>query len=128
MTNKVEVEVIDPKDFERRCKRENFKRKVKESIHKTFVWIVDNKEFLVIAIPAIATVVKGTSKIVTKISNNIAIEQEKKIKASRIYDRSLGKYVELKRPLKNSDMKTILERRDDGEKLSNILMDMDLVK
>lgn len=128
MTKKVEVEVIDPKDFERRCKRENFKRKVKESIHKTFVWIVDNKEFLVIAIPAIATVVKGTSKIVTKISNNIAIEQEKKIKASRIYDRSLGKYVELKRPLKNSDMKTILERRDDGEKLSNILMDMDLVK
>lgn len=128
MTKKADVEVIDVKDFERRCKRENFKRKVKNSIHKTFVWIVDNKEFLVIAIPAVATVVKGTSKIVTKISNNIAIAQEKKIKSMRVYDRSLGKYIELKRPLKNSDMKVILERRDEGERLSNILMDMNLVK
>lgn len=128
MTKKVEVEVIDVKDFEKRCKRENFKRKVKNSIHKTFVWIVDNKEFLVIAIPAVATVVKGTSKIVTKISNNIAIAQEKKIKSMRVYDRSLGKYIELNRPLKNSDMKVILERRDEGERLSNILMDMNLVK
>ena len=128
MSKKVNAEVIDVKAFERKCKRENFKRKVKENIHKTVIWINDNKEFLVIAIPAAATVVSGTYKIVRKVSNNIAIAQQQRIKDMRIYDRSLGKYVELKRPLTNSDMKVILERRENGERLSNILMDLCLIK
>ena len=128
MSKKVNAEVIDVKAFERKCKRKNFKRKVKENIHKTVIWINDNKEFLVIAIPAAATVVSGTYKIVRKVSNNIAIAQQQRIKDMRIYDRSLGKYVELKRPLRNSDMKVILERRENGERLSNILMDLCLIK
>ena len=54
--------------------------------------------------------------------------QEKKIKDLKIYDRSMGKYLDLKRPLNQNDMKIVLERRDNGERLSNILMDMNLLK
>ena len=125
---KVKAEVINSKSFERKAKRERFKRKVKEKIQETIYWINDNKEFLIIVIPAASAVLTGGFKVIKSISRNIALAQEKKIKDMRIYDRSMGKYVELKRPLNNSDMKTILERRENGEKLSNILMDLKLVK
>lgn len=125
---KVKAEVINSKSFERKAKRERFKRKVKEKIQETIYWINDNKEFLIIAIPAASAVLTGGFKVIKAISRNIALAQEKRIKDMRIYDRSMGKYIELKRPLNNSDMKTILERRENGEKLSSILMDLKLVK
>ena len=121
-------DTINVKYFKRKCKIERFKRKVKEKVHNTIVWIDNNKEYLVIIVPAVASVVGGIVKIGKSISKNIALEQEKKMKDTRIYDRSLGKYIELKRPLNNKDMQIILERKDSGEKLSSILMDLDLIK
>ena len=125
---KVEAEVISTKSFERKCKREQFKRKVKEKVQETIYWINDNKEFLIIVIPAASAILTGGFKVIKSLSRNIALAQEKRIKDMRIYDRSMGKYIELRRPLKNNDMKTILERRENGEKLSNILMDLNLIK
>ena len=125
---KVEAEVINTKSFERKCKREQFKRKVKAKIQEVIYWIDENKEFLIIVIPAASAILTGGFKVIKSLSRNVALAQEKRIKDMRIYDRSMGKYVELKRPLKNSDMKTILERRENGEKLSSILMDLNLIK
>ena len=122
------AEAISTKSFERRCKRERFRRKVKEKVQETIYWINENKEFLIIVVPAASAILTGGFKVVRSLSRNIALAQEKRIKNMRIYDRSMGKYIELKRPLKNSDMKTILERRENGEKLSNILMDLNLIK
>ena len=125
---KVKAEVVNVKSFERKCKREQFKRKVKEKIQYTIYWINDNKELLIVVVPAVCVVLKGGFKMIKSVSRNIALAQEKHIKDMRVYDRSLGKYIELKRPLKNSDMQIILERRENGEKLSNILMDLNLIK
>lgn len=121
----VDVEV---KTKSKKQKFEELKRRAKNKFNYCLNWISYNKEALIIIIPATITVFKGTTKVIRTVSRNIALKQEKRIKDTRIYDRSMGKYIELKRALKNSDMKTILERRDNGEKLSNILMDMDLIK
>ena len=125
---KVEAEVIDVKSLEKKVKKERFKRKVKEKVQNTIYWINENKEFLIIVVPAASAILGGGFKVIRSISRNVALAQEKRIKDMRIYDRSMGKYIELKRPLKNADMKTILERRENGEKLSNILMDLKLIK
>lgn len=119
---------INVKKLERKIKIRNFTNKVKEKVHDTYVWLDDNKEYLIVIIPAVMTVVEGGLRLSRSISRNIANKQEQKMKDMYIYDRSLGKYVELKKPLSNSDMKTILDRRENGEKLSNILIDLNLIK
>lgn len=122
---KPKVEVIDAdKQFRREQRKKEFKRKVDETIN----WVRENKEVLVLIIPAAVTITKGSLRVVNSISRNVALMQEKRIKDLKIYDRSLGRYLDLKRPLTQNDMKTVLERKDNGEKLSNILMDMNLLK
>lgn len=112
------------KQFRKEKRKKEFKRKVNEALY----WIKENKEVLIIVIPAAVTVTKWSLRVVNSLSRNIALMQEKKIKDLKIYDRSMGKYLDLKRPLNQNDMKIVLERRDNGEKLSNILIDMDLLK
>ena len=122
---KKKVEVIDAdKQLRKEKRKKEFKRKVNNVVY----WINENKEFLIIAIPAGVTLVNGSFKLIRSISRNVALVQEKRIKDLRIYDHSMGKYLELKRPLTQEDMKTVLARRDNGEKLSNVLMDMQLLK
>lgn len=121
-------ETINIESFKRKCKVTNFKRKVKEKVHNTVVWMEDNKEMLIIVVPAAASVVGGLFKLAKSVSHNVSVKQEQRYKDTHIYDRSLGRYVELKRPLSNKDMQVILDRKDNGEKLSSILMDLNLIK
>lgn len=121
-------EKIEQKKVEMSFKRDNFKRDAKKTFWTVTYWLKDNYDVLLLVVPAGLGAIKCGSKIINGISRNIALAQEKRIKDLRIYDRSLGKYIELKRPLKQSDMKTIFERRENGEKLSSILMDLRLMK
>lgn len=115
-------------DMEKEIRKAQRRREIKNKVNDAMNWINHNKEVLVIVIPAGIALFNGTVKFGRSISRNIALHQEKQIKELKIYDRSLGRYIDLKRPLKHSDMKTILERKENGERLANILMDMDLVK
>lgn len=124
----MEKQEINVKSFQRKCKIENFKRKVKEKVNETVVWVNDNKEVLVIVVPAAASVIGGLIRLAKSVSHNVSVKQEQKYKDTHIYDRSLGRYVELRRPLSNKDMQVILDRKDNGEKLSSILMDLNLIK
>ena len=122
---KPKVEVIDAdKQFRKEKRKKEFKRKVNEALY----WINENKEVLVIVIPAALTIAKMGTSLVKSLLKIVELSQEKKIKDLKIYDRSMGKYLDLKRPLTQKDMKIVLERRENGEKLSNILMDMNLLK
>ena len=112
------------KQFRKEQRKKEFKRKVNEALD----WIKDNKEVLVIVIPAALALTKEGVKVIKYLSKNVALIQEKRIKDLKIYDRSMGRYLDLKRPLNQNDMKIVLERRDNGEKLSNILMDLGLLK
>lgn len=120
--------VVNIDDFKKEQQKRERKEKVQRKIKDGLYWIENNKEIISLAIPAVVVTVKGGTKIVNGVSKNIRLHQEKVDKEMRIYDRSLGKHIYLKRPLKNADMRAILERRENGEKLSNILMDMNLMK
>lgn len=104
------------------------KKKFKEKCAKTLIFVKENYDVLIIVIPAATAITGGLLKLGQKIFRNIAITRDKRIKDTRIYDRSLGKYLELKRPLNNNDFKQILARKENGEKLSYILMDLKLIK
>lgn len=120
--------VVNINDFKKEEKKRERKEKFRRTICDGLLWVDKNKEIISLAIPVAVVTVKGGTKIVSGISRNIRLHQEKVDKERRIYDRSLGKHIYLKRSLTNADMRTILERKEDGEKLSSILMDMNLIK
>ena len=119
---------IDIVDFKKEEKRRERKERFNKKVNITANWIRNNKETLAIVIPVVGVSIKGTAKIIKGISKNVALSQEKQLKEKFIYDRSLGKYLELKKPLTNAQMKSILERKDNGEKLGSILQNMNLLK
>lgn len=124
----VKTEVIDSKKLERAYKRRHFKEECKRKFKNTWEWCKQNPYYGTLIVTGVCGAVKGVTSFGKSISRNIALHQETKMRDNRIFDRSLGKYLELKRPLKQSDMSKILERKDQGEKLSNILMNMNLLK
>lgn len=63
-----------------------------------------------------------------KSANRKAIAIDKKSKEYYCYDRSVGNYWELKRKLSNSEWLVINQRKSCGEKLADILADMNLLK
>lgn len=115
------------KSLKKKLKREK-KEWFNDKLNKTTKWIGDNKETIAVVAPVVIAGVSGSTKIVKGISKHAALNKEKQLKERFIYDRSLGKYLELKKPLNNSQLKTILDRKENGEKLGVILQNMNLLK
>lgn len=115
--------------------KENFKKKAQEAKKKAADdiwyaanWCRENKE-LTIALSTVGVVaIKGATKIATGIIRHANLRQERYNKDNYIFDRSINRWVELRRPLKESDYREILEARERGERLGDVLLRMDLVK
>lgn len=122
------MNTVDINDFKKEQKKRERKEWFNNKLNNTANWIRNNKETLAVVIPVVIAGASGTTKIVKGISKNIALKQEKELKEKFIYDRSLGRYLELKKPLSSTQLKTILERKENGEKLSSILTNMNLLK
>ena len=122
------MSIIDLKDLEKEKRRNERKQEFERKVREVGQWVSNNKDVLLITLPVAGVVLKNGTKLVKGIHRSSILRQEKNMKERMIFDRSLGKYLELKRPLKNADMKAILARRDNGEKLSSILLDMNLLK
>lgn len=106
-------------------KFDKFKRNLKYKLKDAKDWVINNKETLVVAVPAAIGGISTITKVVGKSVNN---HQEKQMKDRYIYDRSLGRYVELKRKLNQKDLANISKRKQNGERVTDILLDMNLVK
>lgn len=65
---------------------------------------------------------------INKARINRRLEKIERNKDLRIYDRSLGCFLQLKRKLSGKELATINERKINGEHLVNILSDMKLLK
>lgn len=87
-----------------------------------------NKDVIIALTPIVIGVVAGVTKVTTKALNAYSVNREISFKERTIYDRSLGRYVELRRPLTSNEALIIEERRMDGEKLHQILDDLGLLK
>lgn len=123
---------IDEKELKkaaREARKREQKAKFKQNVENTKEWMWANREFILgVGLPILtvvtATVIKGV-----KVANRSArLKQEKDLKELYCYDRSLGHYWKLKRPLKSSDWVKIDARRRNGERLADILSDMKVIK
>lgn len=104
---------------ERKAKIEKFKKEVREFVEEHW------QEMAAAAVPVVVGTAKGVSKYVKR---HQATKAELKVKDLRVYDTSLGHYWELRRKLTNNEWLQIEIRRQNGERLANILADMHVLK
>lgn len=131
MTNTTETrkgfnkEVID-------FKREQIKRKLKDTKEKVSEWTRQNGTTIVkCAVAAgglFVTVGLPIINMVNETRTKNRLDKQERDKKRRMYDRSLGCYVDLKRDLNKQDLTAINDRRAKGERLVDILNSMNLIK
>lgn len=101
------------------------KEKLKKKIDSATNWCKENKETLLVVVPAIAAGVTGLCKIGGKL---IDANREHNHQNLTCYDRSLGHYWQLKRELRNDEWLAIEQRRKNGERLADILDELKVLK
>lgn len=115
-------------DFEKEWKKRNRSEKRKKVINDSIRFVNENKEAILLVTSAAVPMVAGVSKITSKALASHRVNKEIRFKDTHIYDRSLGRYTELKRKIRPNEALKIEERRKNGEKLNSILNDMGLLK
>lgn len=117
--------VVNLKDFEREQKKRELKEKVNAKFQKGKEWIVQNKEAVVTLTPV---VIGGITTVVKVVGKRINLRKQENLKDLYCYDRSLGHYWALRRELTNQEWLEVDRRKKDGERLSDILSDMKVLK
>ena len=112
----------------RKEKFESLKESGKEKVNAIVNGVRNNMDVIVVASPVVCAVISGTTKVVSSMIRKHSINKDIDFKQRTIYDHSLGRYVELKKPLTSSQSIIIEERRSNGEKLHTILDSMGLLK
>lgn len=113
---------VVPKDS---SKKERMMAWLKNKKAEAECWWQENKEVvMVIAPPAIGA---GTL-LIKVISRRHRLHMEEQLKTKMIYDPSRGFYYELKKKLSNAQRIEIARRRNQGEDLARILLDMNVLK
>ena len=105
--------------------KEGRKRAIKDKAQKCKEWIVRNKEAVVASVPI---VIGGITTVVKAVSKHNSQRKEQDLKDLYCYDRSLGHYWKLKRPLSNDEWLEIDKRKKNGERLSDILDELKVLK
>ena len=117
MSDKVDI-TKEMRKAERRAKREATRQEIKD-------WFNDNKQYILIIAPAVAGIAAKGIQVFGKRRN---LKLEEKNKDCRCYDTSLGHYWELKRKLSNEEWVQIDRRKNNGERLADILDDLKVLK
>lgn len=122
--------IVDINDFRKELNRRAFCEKVKGAAYKVQDKVQDfiernNKELLIVMVPVVISGLVTVSKVVVKRGN---LNKEQQLKEKYCYDRSLGHYWALKRQLSNKEWLEIDKRKRNGEKLSDILSEMKVLK
>lgn len=118
-------DVVKIDDFRKESKRRELKEKARLKLQIGKEWFDRNKEALVTLVPII---VGGVATIVKVVGKRCNLNKEETLKDEYCYDRSLGHYWRLKRPLSNNEWLEIDRRKKEGERLSDILDDMRVLK
>ncbi len=104
---------------------QDLKSKLKGKFNKGKEWIIDNKENIIVLAPI---VIGLATPIVKTVSKHVTIKKAKDVKELYCYDRSLGHYWSLKRELTNNEWIAVDRRKKCGERLSDILESMKVLK
>ena len=106
-------------------KAQEIKERIKLKLKDGKDWVIDNKEIVVTVTPV---VIGGIAKITKMANKHISINGTKKLKELYCYDRSLGHYWSLRRKLTNKEWVEIDKRKNNGERLSDILAELKVLK
>lgn len=117
--------VFDLKKAKRKAKWNDAKVKLKQAKDKTVDYLMDHPELMIsIGIAAVSgtyALVKGGIRH-AKVTNKLQLE--KSLKELYVYDRSMGHYWKLRKPLSNNEWAIINNRVKSGERLADILLNM----
>lgn len=116
---------VNINDFKKELKRRERKEKFERTTKQVGEWINNYKEILVVFIPIAIKGVTTVYKVVGKTRN---LHKQEQLKDLYCYDRSLGHYWKLRRELTNKEWLEIDRRKKSGERLSDILEDMRVLK
>ncbi len=104
---------------------ERLKSEAQMRLQELKEWVMEHKEAIVILTPVCIKGVTMISRIVIQYANT---RKKETIKNEYCYDRSLGHYWRLRRNLSNEEWLEIDRRRKGGERLSDILMQLNVLK
>ena len=121
------MKVVTMKDFEKGSKRREFKENVKRKFSNAVNFVSDHKEEIMILTPIIIAGITGVTKVSKGMIRNHNLNKEQDLKELYCYDRSLGHYWKLRKPLSNNDWIAINDRKKNGETLADILSSMNVL-
>lgn len=113
--------VPDPNE----TKFQRFKREAKAKCQEFGDWFNRNKEAVLILTPV---VIGGVTTVCKVVGKRISLHKEEAVKNLYCYDRSLGHYWRLRRELSNKEWLEIDQRKKNGERLSDILAELKVLK
>lgn len=117
--------IITVDDFKKEAHKAKIKRFFREKVNSTKDFIYNNRETILVLGPAVI----GATVTMAKMANgHIKLNKEKDLKDLYCYDRSLGHYWKLRRELTNTEWVEIDKRKNNGERLSDILSEMKVLK
>lgn len=111
-------------DYRKEKTKRWFQLKVQQVKNFYYIHEEEIKTGLPIAIGVIGTLSRGGKKVYRKVKAN----REQHIKDTRYYDRSQNMYVKLRHKRSQDEWNEIHRRQAKGEKMGDILKDMDLIK
>ena len=126
------MEKINIDDFKKGQKKRERIEKLQEKRKDFENWYNQNKELAMVVIPIVGgcgvALVKGVSHLGKAAIRRSNLKREQNIRELYCYDNSLGHYWVLRRKLTNAEWIEIDNRKRNGERLSNILSDLRVLK
>lgn len=107
----------------------NLKQDIKIGVSQSVAWFNENKEFAVtVAIPAAIAVIGGANKIAKSVDRKVDLKKEQMLKDRRVYNRSTGSYLALRRKMTAREQVEYERRKKNGEPIALILNEMGLLE
>lgn len=101
------------------------KKRFQKKVNNVKQWLSDNKGIIIFLTPAIIGI---TASCIKTAERHSRLKKEKEVKDLFCYDRSLGHYWALRRKLTNKEWTEIDSRKNNGERLADILDDLKVLK
>lgn len=118
-------DVYTVEDLEKAKKKAQRREWVKNKVNAATCWFYNNKEMIIILGPVVVGAIGTGVKV---LSRNVSMKKEKDLKDLYCYDRSLGHYWTLRRKLTNAEWVEIDKRKNNGERLADILSELKVLK
>ena len=112
-------------DFTKARKKAQRKEWVQNKLHNVGKWIDGNKELIILVGP---TVISAATAGIKWAGKHVTLRKEQDLKDLYCYDRSLGHYWRLRRELSNAEWVEIDRRKNNGERLGDILAELKVLK